>query len=84
MIAQVEAWDKEIRDTDYEGNVFPDDVDQDGDQTVYYIMDADKYEHKDPVDGEEYWKWFDSYRKDAGTITIPFMELTEENIANLK
>ena len=84
VIAQVEAWDKEIRDTDYEGNAFPDDVDQDGDQTVYYIMDADKYEHKDPVDGEEYWKWFDSYRKDAGTITIPFMELTEENIANLK
>ena len=49
-----------------------------------YIMDADKYEHKDPVDGEEYWKWYDSYRKDAGTMTIPFMELTEENIANLK
>ena len=84
VIAQVEAWDKEIRDTDYEANAFPDDVDQDGDQTVYYIMDADKYEHKDPVDGEEYWKWFDSYRKDAGTMTIPFMELTEENIANLK
>lgn len=83
VIAQVEAWDKEIRDTDYEGNAFPDDVDQDGDQTVYYIMGADGQEYKVLVDGEEYEQWYESYTRDAGMITITYMELTEENIEGL-
>lgn len=83
-IAMVEAWDKSLRDTDYEGNAFPDDVDKDGDLTVYYIMDADNYELKDPVDLEEYEKWFESYRGDAEVIRPSYMELTEENISKLK
>ena len=84
VIAQVEAWDKEIRDTDYEGNAFPDDVDTDKDQTVYYIMETDEYAHRTPVDGKEYDQWYESFRNGAGTITIPYMALTEENIALLK
>lgn len=84
VIAQVEAWDKEIRDTDYEGNAFPDDVDADGDQTVYYIMEADAYAQRTPVDGEEYDQWYETHRNGAGTITIPYMALTEENISKLK
>ena len=84
MIAQVEAWDKEIRDTDYEGNAFPDDVDVDKDQTVYYIMETDVYANRVPVDGEAYDLWYEAYRKGAGTITIPYLALTEENIAMLK
>lgn len=84
VIAQVEAWDKDLSDTDYEGNAFPDDVDKDGDLTVYYIMDADNYELKDPVDLEEYEKWFESYRGDAEVIRPSYMELTEENISKLK
>lgn len=84
VIAQVEAWDKEIRDTDYDGNEFPDDVDADGDQTVYYIMEADAYAQRTPVDGEEYDQWYEAHRNGAGTITIPYMALTEENISKLK
>ena len=84
MIAQVEAWDKEIRDTDYEGNAFPDDVDADKDQTVYYIMETDEYAHRTPVDGKEYDQWYESYRNGAGTVTIPYLALAEENIALLK
>ena len=84
VIAQVEAWDKEIRDTDYEGNAFPDDVDADGDQTVYYIMETDEYAQRTPVDGKEYDQWYESYRNGAGTVTIPYLALTEENIALLK
>ena len=84
VIAQVEAWDKEIRDTDYEENSFPDDVDTDKDQTVYYIMETDEYAHRTPVDGKEYDQWYESYRNGAGTITIPYMALTEENISMLK
>lgn len=84
MIAQVDAWDKDLRDTDYEGNAFPDEVDKDGDQTVYFIMEADGQEHTEAVDGEEYEQWYESYRNGAGTITITYMELTEENISRLK
>lgn len=84
VVAQVDAWDKSLRDTDYEGNAFPDEVDKDGDQTVYYIMEADGQEHKRAVDGEEYDQWYESYRNGAGTITITYMELTEENISQLQ
>ena len=84
VIAQVEAWDKEISDTDYEENKFPDDADTDGDQTVYYIMKTDEYAQKELVDGEAYDQWYESYRNGAGTITIPYMELTLENISKLE
>lgn len=83
-IAMVDAWDKSFADKDYEGNAFPDGVDKDGDLLVYYIMDPGRYELKAPVDFDEYEKWYDSYTRDAGTVTILYMELTEENISKLK
>ena len=85
-IAQVDAWDKSFADKDYEGNAFPDDVDKDGDLLIYYIylMEADGYEQKGPMDFDEYEKWYDSHTGGAGTITIPYMALTEENIAQLQ
>uniref|UniRef100_UPI0040571716 hypothetical protein n=1 Tax=Agathobacter sp. TaxID=2021311 RepID=UPI0040571716 len=83
-IAMVDAWDKSLADTDYEGNAFPDGVDKDGDMLVYYIMPPDEYELKNPVDYEEFEKWFDSYRKDAEVVRPSYMELTVENIAKLE
>ncbi len=83
-IAMVDAWDKSLADKDYEGNAFPDEADKDGDLLVYYIMDADTYELKNPVDLAEYEKWFESYRGDAEVIRLSYMELTEENISKLK
>ena len=84
VIAQVEAWDKEIRDTDYEGNAFLDDVDADGDGTIYYIIETAEYGNRVPVDGEEYDRWYESYRNGSGTISIPYIALTTENISMLK
>ena len=84
VIAQVEAWDKEIRDTDYEGNAYPDDVDADGDGTIYYIMETAEYGNRVPVDGEEYDRWYESYRNGSGTISIHYIALTTENISMLK
>ncbi len=83
-IAMVDAWDKSLADTDYEGNAFPDDVDKDGDLLIYYIMPPDEYELKDPVDFDEYEKWFESYTKDARIVTISYTELTKENISKLE
>ena len=84
VIAQVEAWDKDFSDTDYDGNAFPENLDVDGDQTVYYIMETAEYDNRVPVDGEEYDRWYESYRNGADMVTVPYMALTEKNISILK
>lgn len=84
VIAQVDAWDKTLTDKDYKGNIFPDDIDKDGDGLVYYIMDANEYQVTDPVDLDEYEKWLETYCKDADTIKISYRALTEENISQIK
>ena len=83
-VAMIEAWDKDMADKDYEGNLFPDDIDKDGDGLVYYIMNPDKYELTDPVDFYEYEKWLESYCREEEIIKIPYQALTEENISKLK
>ena len=83
-IAMVDAWDKSLSDKDYDGNSFPDDVDKDGDGIVYYIMKADEYEPENPVDFAEYQQWIDSYTKDAEVVEGSCVELTLENILNVK
>jgi len=83
-VAMVDAWDKSLSDKDYEGNAFPDEIDKDGDLLVFYIMYADEYELKNPVDWDEYKKWLDSYTEDAEYVRVQYMELTEENIYGLE
>mgnify|MGYP003290061521 CR=1 FL=1 len=79
--AMVDAWDKSVRDTDYNGNAFPDEADQDGDLLIYYIMKADENEQPEPVDGAEFEQWFASWRGEADAISMQYVALTEENIA---
>ena len=83
-VAMVDAWDKSLADKDYDGNAFPDDVDKDGDSIVYYITEADEYETKNPVDFAEYQQWIDSYIKGAEVVEGSCVELTLENILNVK
>ena len=78
--ANVDAWSRTFREEDYDGNPFPEETDADGDGLVYYIMPGGTYELKDPVDGEEYERWRESYRKDASLTEIPYVSLTLENI----
>lgn len=79
-IAMVDAWDKSLTDTDYEGNTFPDEVDRDGDLLIYYIMEPDTYELKNPVDAEAYENWLADYSGEAGIVSLDYKALTEENI----
>lgn len=81
VAAEVDAWDKSYVEKDYEGNAFPQEADTDGDGIVYYIMTNGIYEHKDPVDLEEYEQWRNSCIGGAAQMKIPFANLTEENIA---
>ena len=83
LIATVDAWDKSLRDTDYEGNPFPDEVDKDGDGVVYYIRAAWLNEKAEAVDGETYRNWL---LNEVGEMTerkIPYQAMTEENIQAL-
>lgn len=82
-LATVDAWDKSLRDTDYEGNPFPDEVDKDGDGVVYYIRAAWLNEKAEAVDGETYRNWL---LNEVGEMTerkIPYQAMTEENIQAL-
>ncbi len=83
-VGMVDAWDKALRDTDYDGTPFPDDVDADGDGIVYYIMTGGMYERKDPVDGPDHQAWLESYTAGTQPMEIPYQALTAENIAGVK
>lgn len=83
-IGMVDAWDKSMSETDSDGQVFPNDIDKNGDGIVYYIMLDGKYELDKPVDLEEYNQWYNSYVGGAEKIDIPFMKLNEENINSIK
>lgn len=85
-MGSVDAWDKSLRDINYEGENFPTDIDEDGDGVVYYIFSADwvgSYEYMPLVDGAEYEKWRATYFGEAKEVEIPYQSLTEENIAAL-
>lgn len=83
-IGSVDAWDKSYFEQDFSGNPFPDETDVDGDGMVYYFMSADDFSRKEPVDGEKYNQWVDSYLNGAQELNVPFMDLTEENIQSVK
>ncbi len=83
QVGMVDAWDKALRDTNYDGEAFPADVDADGDGLVYYIMTDGKYHLDDPVDGAGHQAWLDSYTGGALPMEIPYQALTAENAAAL-
>ncbi len=79
-VAMVDAWNKSLSVTDYDGNPFPEEIDKDGDGIVYYIMRDGEYKLENPVDGAEYEKWFASCIGDGKKESVPYVSLTEENI----
>lgn len=81
----VDAWDRSRHEESYEGEIFPSEIDVDGDGLIYYILPADWDGHYDVplVDGADYENWQKSYFEGAEEITISTQRLTEENIAVL-
>ncbi len=60
-----------------------DEIDENGDGLVYYIMTEGEYERSKPVDMEAYGQWLNSYINGAEIVSVPYQQLTEENIASL-
>ena len=83
VIAQVDAWDKSFNEKSYIAETFPTEVDKDGNGIVYYV----KFSGSDkdiPYDLKEYKEWRLQYIPDDNLkITVPYINLTEENINNI-
>lgn len=84
QIAMVDAWDKSFAETGYQGQVFPDAADENGDGVVYYIMPGTEYQPGTPVDLGDYESWRASLLGNAEKVTVPYQNLTVENIDNIK
>ena len=80
MIGSVDAWDKDTFPADHEGTPFPDEIDQDGDGTVYLITCGGQEVTTTPLDGPEYERWLKDYTAGAAELDIPWQAMTLENI----
>lgn len=63
---------------DYTGK-YPEEVDEQGYGTVYYIM-TDGYSEDHPISREAYEEWLQQYYNGAVTLTLPYWKMTEQNI----
>ena len=81
----VDAWDRQVADGADWGEIpFPEEVDEDGDGVVYYVITDGGYAPQaDPVDGPAYEAWRDSLLEGIAQVEIPWRPLTEEDINSL-
>jgi len=84
LVGMVDAWDKNYAGTDEKGDPFPSEVDQSGTGFVYYIMEDGQYDDTHPVDAAEYDKWVSIYIGNAAEFQIQYMDLTEDNISQIR
>lgn len=82
-VASVDAWDRELAEKDYDGTLYPTDIDKSGDGVVYYIIPDGTDNSKNPVSQQDYDTWLDKYIGTAKKIELSFKNLTEENINNV-
>lgn len=81
----VDAWEKEFRDQDYDGNPYPEEVDAEKSGIVYYLMEGGTYNMTStvPVSKSAYEEWRKEQGMESEKTEIPFQELTEENVGNI-
>lgn len=84
QIAYVHTWDKEISD-EYEGQPFPEELDVDGDGTLFSISEGAEpsYEYESyKYNQADYEKWYNEIMDGAQEITIPYQPLEYESYAD--
>lgn len=73
----VDAWSRELSETDYEGNPYPEDIDTDRDGYVYLITENDQQRILNRTDFE---KWEAELFAGKEPLNIPWQKMTAENI----
>lgn len=84
--ANVDAWDKTLSETDYEGNTYPEDVDKEGAGIVYLITEKgeDDKNQETVMDKKTFEAWeFETFDPDK-ILEIPYKAMTEEEIAAIQ
>lgn len=81
-IFMVDAWEKEFREQDYDGNPYPAETDAEDSGIVYYLMEGGAYDLTSavPVSKSVYEEWRKEQGLESGRMEIPFRALTQENI----
>ncbi|MDE6389115.1 MAG: hypothetical protein K2L82_15055 [Lachnospiraceae bacterium] len=79
-IFMVDAWEKEFREQDYDGNPYPEEIDAEKSGTVYYLMEGGAYDMTAtvPVSKTVYEEWRKEQGLGSARIEIPFQELTKD------
>ncbi|MDE7332945.1 MAG: hypothetical protein K2O16_12055 [Lachnospiraceae bacterium] len=81
----VDAWEKEFMAQDYEGNPYPEEIDEEKSGIVYYLMEGGTYDTAStvPVCKKVYEEWRKEQGFGSARIEIPFQPLTKENAGNI-
>ena len=77
----VDAWEKAFRAQDYDGNPYPDEIDEEESGTVYFLMEGGTYNTSStvPVCKSDYEIWQQEQGIGGSRIEIPYQALTLEN-----
>jgi len=85
-ICMVDAWEKEYRAEDYDGNPYPEEIDTEKSGIVFFIMEDGNYNtaSTEPIGKGAYEEWRRGQGLDSPETKITFQELTEENIGKMR
>ncbi len=73
----VDGWDKNLAETNYNGEPFPENVDQDGDGYVYLISRDGVTRY---LDGTDYEAWRETQGLAAEPLDVDYYRVTRDNI----
>ena len=77
QVASVYGWDKEMGETDFNGDPFPDAADLDGNGSVASLQDADGQRW---IDDSELAQWEAEQLGDAAQLVIPWQAIIRSNV----
>lgn len=82
-VGAVDTWDKALREEWYDGQPFPDELDTDGDGTMYHICKEGEeysYEYEDyKYDQADFEKWFGGFTEGAKELSIEYRPMEYES-----
>lgn len=80
----VDSWDGLVFSEGYLGEVFPSELDTDGDGLLFYIEDELSGTEREYMDREEYEQWAEKMIPEENKIELTYYPMTEAEIENLK